>query len=159
MDHESGLNPTLMQASSATFPLTTASEKKDCKPLGTSSANFYNFNNKCKKINLNSFFAGLWNHEGFGSTGVNGHESQARIAAADPANNVYNLVERVYGTTLDDVQYLAGDQAYQASQRISTVSADHSVVKNNWCGSLWQYDPTPAYWVYAALLTINNNCI
>ena len=160
METESNLNSSLMSSSSLAFQLVDPADKQACKKLGSSvtSVNFFTFNDKCKNINVTTFLNALWAHEGFGLNNNNGHEAQGRIAAALPGNNVHALVERVYAGNEIDVRYFAGDQAFQASQRMSAVSSPHTYVRNNWCGSIWRYHRPMRKWLFSVMETDPGVC-
>lgn len=160
METESNLNASVKSGSSIVYQLLDPADKQACKKLGSSvtSVAFYTYNDRCRSVNVASFLNGLWAHEGFGVSNNSGHEAQARLAAADPANNVYRLVERVFATNEIDVKFFAGNEAYQASQRISNVASSHNVVKNNWCGSVWRFSTSSNNWIFAPVLTVSGNC-
>jgi hypothetical protein len=159
METESNLNSSILSSSSVMFQLVDPADKQACKKLGSTvtAVNFYTFNNKCKNINVNDFINALWAHEGFGISNNSGHEAQARIAAALPANDSRTLVEKVFATEFD-IRYLVGDQAFQASQRLSAASSSHAYVQNNWCGSIWRYNRLTSKWIYAPVYTEAGLC-
>lgn len=118
--------------------------KKSALDLGTNRipviVNFYNYNERCRKVDVDGFIEKALSHEAFGTTGGNGHESQRRIQAGAAGNDPYVIVERIVA---GDSTALLGEtrtQVTQAELRISLVATSHNIVTNNFSGSRWVFD-------------------
>jgi hypothetical protein len=109
--------------------------------LGTDSVNFHGFNTACMAIDLDPLHQGILNHEGFGSTGVNGHEAQARIAAARPENDPRRRIESFSFPNESDLRLWVREAVQVADHAISAAGASHSVVNGNFSGTIWVWDP------------------
>lgn len=94
MSRVANVNPAILPASPRVHQLPYSVPKK-CKqalgfgPKDTASANFHMYNDKCQGINMAAFVDAVLGHEGLGFNGGVGHESLARQAASDPANDPY----------------------------------------------------------------------
>lgn len=98
MDTGSKVNPSLF---TTYLPLDNLhnSDRSKCQQQGNpmQQANFYQFNELCRNADVDAWISGIWLHEGEGSTGFNGHESQLRVGAVlienDPVAAVESLVQ------------------------------------------------------------------
>jgi hypothetical protein len=137
MDRRSAMNP---EAFSTGTPLTlTGSQASACG----ASANWYNFN-RCMGVNVNALHAGVWNHEGFGSNGRNGHEGAARYAAANLANDPYVGAEPLVsgpGESITDFRDRMRRIVLDRAANINSYASDASGnVTGNWSGSVYLWD-------------------
>jgi hypothetical protein len=106
------------------------------------NVNFYEFNGGCKGVSLVPLYDGLSHHEGFGSTGQNGHESQARIAAARPENDPRLGVEAYVFDNEAFLRSSVSNEVWARDMRISAYGASHDQVHSNWCGDMWVWNET-----------------
>jgi len=80
------------------------------------------------------------------SSVANGHEARRRIAARDPLNDPYRIVERYVGTSRDGLGRLVTFDVWEADYRITIFSdPDHAFVYDNYvqgnkCGQAWVFD-------------------
>lgn len=165
MDTESQMNLELTSAGTR-YLLTNSTQARKCRTaLGLKNGadvyvNFQMYNELCEKQLLTGLYNGIWAHEGMGTgTANNGHEAQTRLAASDPANNLYKLVENVSAATEGDLRRGVTAIVWDVDQRLSAQSASHTYVKDNWCGSVWMWSNTSNAYVTAQVLTDLNNCI
>jgi hypothetical protein len=121
--------------------------------------NFYTYNTDCEGHSLTAFFDGILNHEGYGSGTNNGHEAQARIAAAKPDNNLYQLVEGVVTPTEAVIRNDIKNMWYSARQNITNASAEHVLVRNNWCGSVWMWNDQTRKYEFVPIVGQFNQCL
>ncbi len=110
MDRIGAINPAILSTSSRIHPLPGDTPKSCKKKLGfgandPAAANFFEYNDKCKGLDMDAFVAAVWGHEGFGYNGGRGHESLARDAAAKPGRDPYKAVERL--VTADSIGLMA----------------------------------------------------
>jgi hypothetical protein len=85
------INPAVLPKSQRTHLLPKKTPKQCRQALGFAtnsavSANFNQFNDKCKGISMTDFVNAVWGHEGFGYNGGKGHQSLGETAAAEPQN-------------------------------------------------------------------------
>lgn len=140
MDRASGI---LDAVKSGGVPLLIAAgTHSDCtEALQTSAVNFYTFNGVCQDIDVGSFHLRILDHEGFGTTGLNGHEAQARIAAADPQNDPRRSVEGWSAISEAELRMIVRAVIEGVDQAIARGSdPTHTVVKNNFSGTIWTWD-------------------
>ena len=165
MDDESNINQELTANARHPFSVTDMSQAGPCRhKLGYAGPppvpiNFFQFNAICKNRDLSAMFAGIWAHEGMGSGSGNGHEAQSRIAAARPENDVYEVVEPLYGPTEGDLRALVLADVGEIDNRIQRFGGDHRRVNGNWCGSAWLFDQTSGSFLFAHIVTSENRCI
>jgi hypothetical protein len=115
-------------------------DTKGCKAK-LPTADFYDFNTKCKLINLAPFFTGLWNHEGYGTAGQNnGHQYQLEAAASDPQGDVHSRIERIYGKNML-VDVFVSNEVLSTNIFLNGKWSPEPA-RTNWCGIDWQWDPT-----------------
>ncbi|HET7232995.1 MAG TPA: hypothetical protein VFJ16_23500 [Longimicrobium sp.] len=103
-------------------------------------------------------FAGIWAHEGFGVANNSGHEAQGRIAAANPLNDPHTAAEGFYNKDEATVRTLIENEVWQKDVAISNFSAQHTYVKNNWCGSVWLWDLTANAYAFTPIIA-NGGCL
>ncbi len=158
MDRTSEMNP-FIRLNGRADTLAASGDVRACRAaLGDMDpmvVNFYTYNTLCRGFSLEPMFDGLWRHEGFGTKDslnpalANGHEARRRIAARDPLNDPYRMVERYVNTTYDNLKALVIDSVHRADTTIAR-SADgaHLFVKDNYvgsgnrCGQAWIFDTT-----------------
>jgi hypothetical protein len=104
-------------------------------------------------------FTGIWAHEGMGSNNGNGHEAQNRVAAGKPQNDVYEVIEPIYGPTDGDLRAQVLATVGEIDNRIQRYGGDHRRVNGNWCGSVWLFDPASGSFLLARILTNEHRCI
>jgi hypothetical protein len=107
MLRESQINQAVTPTSTLTHTLVDASEKAECsanagKPIA--KANFYFFNDTCKRLDVAGYVAGIWRHEGYGTTNGSGHQAQFEMAASLVEYSLYNNEEAVYAITQADAR-------------------------------------------------------
>jgi hypothetical protein len=96
----SNFNPEMQPGAPTRFAL-TAQEAAACPsvPVGASGsgeANWYTFNVACKSIPVPAILEAVRLHEGYGSNGTNGHQSQGELAAVEDRSNLPKLIEGLY---------------------------------------------------------------
>jgi len=165
MDTESQMNPEITSAG-IQHPLTNTTQARACrtalglKNSATVYVNFQMYNERCEGLSLAGMYAGIWAHEGMGTGAANnGHEAQGRIAASDPANDLYQILEGVWATSEAEMRTSVGNTVYPIESRITNQAASHQFVNNNWCGSVWMWSNSTNSYVTAQIVTANNNCI
>jgi hypothetical protein len=137
MDRRSGMNPEAMPTGT---PLAlTGAQASTCGP----SANWYRFNG-CMGVDVNALIAGIWNHEGLGSNGRNGHEGAARFAAAILANDPYAGAEPFVsapGESITEFRNRMRRAVLDRAAVINSYASDASGnVTGNWSGSVYLWD-------------------
>jgi hypothetical protein len=165
MDTESQMNSEIT-STGIQYQLTNSTQARKCRTAlglnnGTSVyVNFQKYNERCESLSLAAMYAGIWAHEGMGTgTANNGHEAQGRIAASDPVNDVYQIVEGLWATSEAEMRTAVGNTVYPVDSRITNRAASHQYVHNNWCGSVWMWSNSSNAYVTAQIVTANNNCI
>ena len=103
-------------------------------------ANWYSFTH-CMGTNPEDYLAGVRAHEGYGTTGHNGHFSAAYDAVADQANDPMILFDQRTGAnTLDLSTFIVRlrDEFYPRARRADDATLDvqygGTVVRGNWSG-------------------------
>lgn len=151
MYREGNLNPAVKPLSLRVHPVEKPS--RSCWtalgfPNGNSVfANFYDYNKHCVKgkAYADLMLAGWWGHEGFGVNGGTGHESLARVGAAQPKNDAWLAADTLVRS--DSLFLLQGLQgAIQlVSNRIKSYTADPNPT-GNWTGAFWYYSQAESVW-------------
>lgn len=159
METESGMNPGIT-AGGARRLLTNYSQVQACRtnapqhyPAGQPVyVNLWEFNERCKRHSLSAFHNGIWAHEGYGSTGTNGHESRLRMAAAQVGNDPRAVLEAEVAETEADLHGFVNSNWWAVANRLSSgADPNHTFVKNNWSGSVWVWDPSISQFTFAAI--------
>jgi len=153
MDRGSNLNPNALPGG-ARFLVSDPAQAQECRNGGMTGtqvyANFFEFNKYCKGVAMDAFLSAAWAHEGFGTTGANGHESVARVAAATLQFDPYAAIEPLVAG--EEAHLRAGvlNQAFERGAELSNYSAAHSNgASGNWSGVIWLYDPNSGSFVSA----------
>lgn len=137
MDRASNINPSITPTGTA-FPLSGV-QAQACG----ASANVYQFN-VCMGVDMATFLAALWGHEGMGYGAGMGHESAARRAAVQSDNDPYLGTEPLLsasGESLDSFVGRLRDVVIRRGNEITRYAAEGSGnVGNNWSGTLFVYD-------------------
>jgi hypothetical protein len=132
--YSSGLWPNARQEMLHNNPPWT--QARDCGPL----ANWYQFST-CMGAGPDAFIAGVRNHEGWGSTGHNGHFSAAYDAVADPANDPMRYFEETVGSnqmSLGDFIITLREGFYARAREADRATLDGGpVMVGNWSGIYW----------------------
>lgn len=149
MDRGSNINPSLTAGGSRHL-LTDPGQAATCRtamglaPVDPVYVNFYTFNEVCMGVDVDGILGAVWLHEGFGSTGSNGHESVSRTEAAKVQNDPY-----VHGDTLasPDPMYLQAvmpNGVWDQNVRVTNLGAAHTHVHGNWSGNMqyWMWNPS-----------------
>lgn len=149
MDTESNLNPAILPGNP---PFYTLSKRDSCKAKGVTTADLYDFNTKCKLVDVSLNINGLWNHEGYGTDPVmrNGHQAQLEYYASQPEGDLYLRLEKLYSGSPDIL-----DQAVNLEARNVATSLnihwvnENAISRTNYCGKIWKWNPdaTPAMFV------------
>jgi hypothetical protein len=151
MDRGSYMNVNITSAALDTVTLQSGGEKAACRNNGIGSpyeVTFFDFNDVCKPVTLDSVYAGLWRHEGFGlptltPDSANGHERVRRLNAAefDPIPDVETRVGADSTALATLVRNLL-----QSREQSLTGDPDHIQVHSNFlCNTykVWQWDAGP----------------
>jgi len=146
MDRGSNLNPNVLPGGPR-FHVANGTQAQECRNGGLTGtsiyANFYEFNRYCKGVAMDAMITAAWAHEGFGSTGSNGHESVARVAAAQLAYDPYAAMEPVIATREDWLRDGVRQAAFNAGRDLTNHAANHgNGISGNWSGTLWAYNPS-----------------
>jgi hypothetical protein len=157
MDRTTEMNPFIRPGGRADT-LTNSTDQRVCRRalgLGANDpvvVNFHTYNTVCRAFSLTPMFDAIWAHEGLGvnnpndSSLANGHEARRRIAARDPANDPYGIIEGHVAPTYADLRLLVGLDVWDADVRISDFSdPNHAYVAGNYvqgnkCGEAWVFD-------------------
>lgn len=149
MDRNSNMNAQMGPAGQ-TLPL-SGIQASLCGP----AANWRAFN-LCQGVNVTAIVNGVWNHEGFGSNGNNGHESTARHAASQLANDPYDGAEPFVGAPGESDVIFRNRMTAEVVRRgeaIVNYSSDASGnVTGNWTGQMWVWD-----WALGRYVVITQN--
>lgn len=153
MDRGSNINPNALPGGPR-FLVSDPAQAQECRNGGLTgtqiTANFYEFNRYCKGVDMDAFLSATWAHEGFGTTGANGHESVARAAAATLPYDPYAAIEPLVAGNETDLRNGVVNQAFDRGARLSNYSADHhNGASGNWSGVIWLYDPNSGSFVSA----------
>jgi hypothetical protein len=153
MDRGSNINPNALPGG-ARFLVSDPAQAQECRNAGLTgtqiSANFYEFNKYCKRVDMDAFLSATWAHEGFGTTGANGHESVARAAAATLPYDPYAAIEALVADDETTLRRGVLNQAFDRGADLSNYSALHSNgVSGNWSGVIWLYDPNSGSFISA----------
>jgi hypothetical protein len=148
MNRASNINPQA-EANAPKRTLPEGSQAQECRSrmnLAAGAAvqvNFYTFNEYCKGLNMGAFLSAVWSHEGFGSSGSNGHESQGRAAASRPENNIFAEVEPFVFATETQLR----DEVLRVVSRIQQTVNDEGKQEpsGNWSGQFWVWNGVDAY--------------
>ena len=115
------------------------------RPCGTNMVNWYQFT-MCQDADPEAYVRGVYNHEGYGSTGHNGHYSAAYDAAADPANDLLIYLDRIigvnsigWGTFVDDVRRGFYPRAAMVDQATQDLPNGGTIVTGNYSGIYYGY--------------------
>lgn len=107
------------------------------------SANWYQFS-LCKHADADGFIAGVKAHEGWGSTGHNGHFSAAYDAVTDPANDPMIFLDQEVGEkSITQAEFIARlrdgfyPRAGAADEATKDISNGGHIVTGNWSGIYW----------------------
>lgn len=115
-------------------------------PTDSISVTWYAYNTVCEGQStayINGFRDGILAHEGYGTTGTNGHQSRIEMAATLET-----------GDARWNVEWLVGPDAVILHKQVTTAIAavelflytasdvpnPHQYVRNNWSGNLWWLD-------------------
>jgi hypothetical protein len=136
MDRGSSMNPDL--AALGTKLALTGGDRSACRSAGLAtpdSANFFTFNEVCKNSPLDSLFAGIERHEGFGTPpSVNGHEVRRQDEAALPSGDPRAAVEHFVRSTAGLLESAVTTGVWSVDQNLATAAdgAAHAFVHSNW---------------------------
>lgn len=126
---------------SDTIGPTPWNQATDCGP----TSNWYNFT-KCKGGDPDAVITGLKHHEGWGSTGHNGHYSAAWDVVTNPATDPLRFLERQVSQRRDTFDSFFSmvrgeyqDIARMADLATLDVGNGGTVVKGNWQGQFWAW--------------------
>lgn len=101
-------------------------------------ANFYFFNDTCKRLDVAGYVAGIWRHEGYGTTNGSGHQAQFEMAASLVEYSLYNNEEAVYEITQADARATVVALARLIDNGIRTDGGHEEPVDGkNWVGDLF----------------------
>jgi hypothetical protein len=145
MNRGSNLNPHVLP-SGPKRQLPNGSQANGCrKEMGLASGtpvlvNLYTFNAECQSEDMAAVIRGAWNHEGFGSTGSNGHEAMARAAAALPDNDPHARFEEVVDADEQDLRAILIGRYEEIADRIR-IAGQLPDPTGNWSGHLWLWNP------------------
>jgi hypothetical protein len=147
MDRNSNMNP---QMGSAGQAMTLSGFQAS---LCGASANWRGFN-VCQGVNVTAIVNAVWHHEGLGSNGNNGHESTARHAAGQPANDPYQGAEPFIGLPGEsDVNFRnrMTAEVVRRGEAINNYASDGAGnVRGNWSGQMWIWD-----WALGRYVVVN----
>ena len=110
----------------------------------------------CRSFSLDSMFAAVGRHEAFGSRDsldpsvANRHEARRQVAARDPVNDPYLILESFVHASHRDLREVVRWSVWEADQRISAFADPtlHTYVRDNYivggqgCGEAWVFDET-----------------
>jgi hypothetical protein len=106
--------------------------------------------------NPESFVAGVRAHEGYGTTGHNGHFSAAYDAVADPANDPMVYFDRKvgqnsisYSSFLVEVRRGFYDRAGAADRATLDISDGGTIVTGNFTGTYYGWVPEDGQFVFS----------
>jgi hypothetical protein len=127
---------------------------------GRATANWYEFST-CMNAHPDAFIAGVRAHEGYGTTGHNGHFSAAYDAVANPANDPMILFDQIVGEpTMTFAAFVqrVRTQFYQVADQADRATLDIQdggfLVTGNWTGQTWRWLPLEGRFTLSALSSI-----
>lgn len=140
MDNGSILNPSILPGYTPLDNLHNK-DKNVCKNAGNQlqQANFYDYNTLCRGVALSVWYQGLWDHEGYGSGGGNGHESRLRMGATLPQNDPVWAVEPLVELSESAIgDAISGALQAVDGNLITAGDPSHVFVRNNYAPiTLW----------------------
>jgi hypothetical protein len=143
MLRESQINQALLPNSGLTHTLIDTAEKTLCSAKARKAitkANFYFFNATCKTLDVAGLIAGIWRHEGYGTTNGSGHQAQFEMTASLPEYSLYNNEEAVFAITQADARTTVVALARSIDDGIRQFGGSEGPVDgNNWTGNLYKW--------------------
>lgn len=145
IERGSNYNPHIQPGAASTFPL-LAAQASACPaiptlPDGSVEANWYNFNKTCKGVDTDAWLAAVRAHEGYGTLGTNGHQSQGENAALQPRNDPKRLIENLFTRNRQDLDNRVVREVTRAESRIARDGGREPTTNhpplNMW---LWSYN-------------------
>lgn len=127
--------------------------------------NMFEYNELCRNVPLAGFHQGIWAHEGFGTRDpndpaqANGHQARKQIAAGQIQNDPYVVAQPIVAQDSTSVLARVRNDMSPVEVRISNFSINHTFVKDNWCGSLWVWNPQTSRYVLTPIITVDGNCL
>lgn len=123
IERGSNYNPHIQPGASPTYTL-PAAQASACtaigaQPDGSVLVNWYDYNKLCRGIAVDPWLAAVRAHEGYGTLGTNGHQSQGELAAADPRNDPRRLLEGLYTRNQADLDDRVRREVSRAEARIA----------------------------------------
>lgn len=161
MDTQSNVLAAIKSGSSTRWSLVDSAQKRSCSSKNVSTTvNFYDFNLKCMNaFDLPSFIPGLFFHEGRGKIDNSGHQAQLELTASMPKNDLYRVVEAVYGLGKAKTDSAVMFEANRVAVEITAAFVSHEFVHDNWCGNLWLWDPPTKFFVLSPVRQTGGICI
>ncbi|HEX6746655.1 MAG TPA: hypothetical protein VF092_05115 [Longimicrobium sp.] len=115
------------------------------RSCSTNLINWYQFT-LCQGVDPEGYIRGVHNHEGYGSTGHNGHYSAAYDAAVDPANDLMIYLDRMigvntinWGTFVEDVRRGFFPRAKMVDEATQDLLNGGTIVTGNYSGIYYGY--------------------
>jgi hypothetical protein len=157
MDTQSQMLAAIKSGSSIRWKTLDPTQQNDCTTKGSSiTVSFFDFNVNCegRAAAIAAMHEGIRLHEGYGRQNNSGHQAQLEQEALLPENDLYKVVEGVYGAGKDSTGKQVRLQATGLRDRLFDVYFAHTYVHDNWvaCGDFWRWYPAQNKWDYNPIL-------
>ena len=159
MDMESNINSSIKPGNGPFRTLVSSADKTACKKAKLTAPNFYDYNAVCRKLNVQAFIDGIWNHEGYGpGNNLAGHQAQLELYALFPEGDPYQSLERIFDDNQAAANLTAILKAQAVNQFLNDKASSHSNVNGGYCGDTWQWNTSTNQYVLAPALGPRGRC-
>lgn len=150
IERGSNVNPNIQPGASWTFAL-SASDASACtsiapQPDGSVAANWYDFNRLCHGLAMDAWLAAVHAHEGYGTHGNNGHQSQGENEALKTGNDPKRLIEDLYTRDRQDLENRVVREVTRAESRIARAGGREPTT-NHPAQNMWSWSYNRDRWV------------